>query len=373
MPGVQSMMLAMGIYIISAAATATSGLDAALPFAYVTPVFTRWFAFANSSGSDDRPYTRDPTTALFDPVTSSWHLYTTAMHLHGGGYPGAIRHFALNNSSLAEGPATGRVWSDEGIVLQPSGQDGRFDASGVFTPGAVRECDAAGKACKWFLFFGGVENQNSSHSEMVGVSSADSPWGPFTRDPANPVFSYEDKNSAWCGVGNAARVDEIKPVVNNKTKFLVVKSVCKNFTALPVLYSPRDQSSWGPPYEITTSAPSPLFTADKTCRQLGFEEPTLFTAPDGYLHFIGHNHGSSGCPGKYAHFISRGHDIGHWQEAPMFGGKFMEPNPIPAAGDGVFGGKIMEQWIDFDVSSSLIFLNASWQSTRLHVHNGSVP
>ena len=59
-----------------------------------------------------------------------------------------------------------------------------------------------------------------------------------------------DGNSDWCD-GNAARVDEIKPgVTKEQLKFLAVKSVCKNGTALPVLYSPVDQSSWGPPYSL---------------------------------------------------------------------------------------------------------------------------
>ena len=46
-------------------------------------------------------------------------------------------------------------------------------------------------------------------------------------------------------------MDEIKPgVTKEQLKFLAVKSVCKNGTALPVLYSPVDQSSWGPPYSL---------------------------------------------------------------------------------------------------------------------------
>jgi hypothetical protein len=33
-------------------------------------------------------------------------------------------------------------------------------------------------------------------------------------------------------------VDEIKPFVAGGNKYLAVKSVCTNFTALPILYSP---------------------------------------------------------------------------------------------------------------------------------------
>ena len=84
--------------------------NASLPFAFVEPVLTSWFAFANSSGTA-RPWVRDPTTAIFDPVTSSWHVFSTTMVASGGGYPGAIRHFALNSTTLEAGPASGQ-WSD---------------------------------------------------------------------------------------------------------------------------------------------------------------------------------------------------------------------------------------------------------------------
>ena len=200
--------------------------------------------------------------------------------------------------------------------------------------------------CAWVLFFGGVAEQSAAHAEMVGVASASSPWGPFARYAKNPVFSYHDANSKWCTTSAPARVDEIKPIlVAGGAKALVVKSVCANGTALPVLYAPLDQSSWGPPYEPSAAARSPLFTAAQTCDRKGFEEPTLFSAPDGYLHYTGHNHGS--CALKYEHFISPTHDIAAWVQAPSYSGEFTEPVPIPAAGDGVFGGSILTQWVDF--------------------------
>ena len=143
-----------------------------------------------------------------------------------------------------------------------------------------------------------------------------------------------------------ARVDEIKAtqVGASGGKFLAVKAVCQNFTALPVLYSPVNQGSWAPPYQVTPKsiARSPLFLADQTCGSKGFEEPTLFEPPDGLLHVIGHDHGHCAGGNKYAHFISANKSLGHWLEAPGFGdpktsGAFSEPNPIPVAGDGVFG------------------------------------
>ena len=72
-------------------------------------------------------------------------------------------------------------WKDEGIAVRGSKGNSSvnvqepFDASGVFTPGAVRECNGAGRSsqCTWFLFFGGVANQTSAHSEQVRESAND--------------------------------------------------------------------------------------------------------------------------------------------------------------------------------------------------------
>ena len=69
------------------------------------------------------------------------------------------------------------------------------------------------------------------------------------------MFSMWGENTAWCHETSApARVDEIKATQVGTTggKFLAVKAVCQNFTALPVLYSPIDQTSWGPPYQVTS-------------------------------------------------------------------------------------------------------------------------
>ncbi len=81
------------------------------------------------------------------------------------------------------------------------------------------------------------------------------------------MFSYDDPNSAWCNASNqtAARVDEIKATTFGGRKSLIVKSVCANFSALPVVYHPQDDSSWGPPYVLGDPA-GPFFTSLDTCR-----------------------------------------------------------------------------------------------------------
>lgn len=221
----------------------------------------------------------------------------------------------------------------------------------MFTPGIVRECVSG--SCTWYLFYGGVPSQSSAHAENVGVAIAASPWGPFKRWSGNPVFRRTDPGTTWCAGGEAARVDEIKASIVGGLKYFAVKSTCTNFTALPILYSPVNQSSWGPPYHAATApAVSPMFPSTETCSFKGFEEPTLYTAADNFLHFLGHNHGSCGQVATvggsiYSHFISRNKSINSWEKAAVFNLNGMEPVPVPSAGDGVFGAEIDDQWIDF--------------------------
>jgi hypothetical protein len=190
------------------------------------PEFTPGRVFASVKGST----LRDPTTAVFDPITSTWHVYCTFVKgkVGAGGYPGVVWHWSLSNASSFDDPRG--VWTSEGAALNASGVDGDWDASGVFTPGIIRECDNTTTAtatttstvrsvkCRWFLFFGGVPSQSNDHPENVGVAVAASPWGPFVRWGGNPVFSRFDTNARWCDGGPAARVDEIKPAVINGVK-----------------------------------------------------------------------------------------------------------------------------------------------------------
>ena len=339
-----------------------------LPYPFVVPSFgSVQVVIADVHGQGTL---RDPTTVVFDPVGKRYHAFCTFVKgaLGQGGYPGVIRHFSstsLPASPPGDGSSGPSEWADGGIVLNASGMaGGAFDAAGVFTPAIVRECNPSNSSCTWYLFFGGVPNLGGAHAENVGLAIGTSPDGPFVRWSLEPVFNRTDSLTSWCGEGGAARVDEIKPTVVAGQKLFAVKCVCANFTALPVLYTPVDQGGgWAPPYMPAQDAP--LFEASHTCDGKGFEEPTLFTAPDGFLHFIAHDH-SSACP-KYAHFVSRQRSLTTWERAPNFGGgNFLEPNPVPAAGDGVFGREIGPMWIDFKVAGwdKLVLTSVTWEWVR---------
>lgn len=157
-------------------------------------------------------------------------------------------------------------------------------------------------------------------------------------------------------------------------------------TALPVLYRPVNQSSWAPPYAPAAAAVSPMFKSTWTCESRGFEEPTFFTAQDGLLHFIAHNHGQ--CAEKYAHYVSHTQMVDDWVQVPPFGGRqaakraccnntWMEPIPVPIRGDGVFGGAVHNTWIDFGAwltkpskSVELVFSRVAWDWSNASTWEG---
>jgi hypothetical protein len=336
---------------------------------------------------------RDPTTAVFDPVTRSWHIwcsYKPNWSNHAGTSNASIYHFVLHDENINASSA----WEPAGFALNASHVPGAFDMDTVYTPGAFRECrnnsntsSTAPTSCQWFLFFGGEDLALPSpqrSAEQIGLATASSPFGPWTRHPQNPMFSSRTSNSQWCEPGAPARVDEVKALVLRGKKYLAVKSVCANFTGLPVFWSPVNQSSWAPPYRPMlgdSQLSSPMFSALSTCGAKGIEEPTFFVGPDNYLHFLGHNHGNCATEGNGAYhhlyrsltatgpgWLSGGHFTKEMPRHPWH-----EPNPVPRDGSGVFGDSpetgVPQFWVDFgefgawDSNISLCsveWVNASW-------------
>ena len=320
---------------------------------------------------------RDPTTALWDPATGSWHVWASykpmnATHVYATN--ATIRHFVLRAADLtAAGSGVDGTWEDAGDALTASGDAGTFDADAVFTPNAAVECDARAERtnCTWFLWHGGVAGNGpaKTNEERIGLATASSPFGPFTRHGREPVFSAEDVTTGWCGADGAARVDFVVPLILRSVRYLAVKAVCTNFTALPVMYSPVDQSSWLPPYRPSkelgyTDLDSPLVSSLGTCAHAGFEKPSFFIGPDQQLHFLGHNHGNCEAEGSYEHHhLYRGLTAAAdtapppaWQYGGHFGNEFpahpfYEPVSVPRDGTGVYGDRpgtgVPEFFLDF--------------------------
>lgn len=162
---------------------------------------------------------------------------------------------------------------------------GQFDAWSVFTPGAIYDKDADGGGGRWFLWYGAVANGERPTRESIGVVTASSPFGPWTRSPHNPVFVGNE--TAWCGPGKSARVDEANAYVVGGRKFVMVKGVCTNFTALPTAWVSSEGGSFDPPY-VPLEGADPMQHADATPSHGGFEQARLFPGPDGLLHMTGY-------------------------------------------------------------------------------------
>ena len=150
------------------------------------------------------------------------------------------------------------------------------------------------------LLFGGVPTNNKGHVEAIGLATAPSPFGPWTKSPMNPVI---DKSiAAWCS-GSAARVDEAEPYIIGGKPVILVKTVCNNFTALPMLLAPQSggDSLFTPPYTLLSNEPIIHPPQAK-----GFEQARVYPGPDGRLHMTGHDHGGSGIP----HFVLKPNSSG---------------------------------------------------------------
>ena len=281
--------------------------------AFSIPVLSRVGTIASLHGY----HLRDPTSPVFS--SGLWHFFCTAVPVENGtaGYAGRVFHFY---SRTLDGP-----FASSGIAVDVT--HGEWDSWGTFTPSIFKENDDS-----WIMFYGGVGNGSSAHIESVGMATASSPFGKWTKSPANPII--ESNGFAWCGESGPARVDEAEPYIIGGKRLLLVKTVCNNFTALPMLYSPASNEGWSPPFKAETQ--QPIIAANVTAGSKGFEQARIFPDPNYHriLHLTGNDHGD----GRQPHFI-RSMDaspsapwtfvgyLDRFGEQPV-----MEPTPVTPAG-----------------------------------------
>ena len=285
--------------------------------------------------SDPAACIRDPTQVL-RAHDGTWHFFATRNpectdHRE---FPRAtVDHYFSANLSGG--------WSTSGPAVRPSGGS-EFDGWSVFTPGAILYDGV------WHLWYGAVADGGRPTRESIGLATAPSPFGPWTKSAHNPVF--DGNATAWCGAGSSARVDEADAYVVQEQAVVIVKGVCNNFTALPTAWVSQGGAGFGPPYRMLPAA-APMISAGATAKRKGFEQARLFPGPDGLLHMTGHNHGDPGCP----HWVSAsgGLDAGDWRALPTmaeFGLPSHEPTPVYAGVPGDRGG-VPTHFIQFDRES----------------------
>ncbi len=228
---------------------------------------------------------RDPSAPVFDG--HHWHIWATRINGTAAGYGGVIWHLY---SEILDAP-----WRDGGIAVDRSSGTA-WDSCGVFTPsvaweGAGGVTVPAPQATAWFLFFGGVSHsQGPVFDESIGIATASSPFGPWTKLGANPIITGRDPNVPWCDVNGPGahpgilHVDEAEPYVLHGERRLYVKTVCRNHTVLPSVFIPRNGSSWMPPYDYDALIHQPVIASTVTPSGKGFEQARLFLGPDQQLH-----------------------------------------------------------------------------------------
>jgi len=249
--------------------------------------------------NDSNAHLRDPSTPIFDPKDSLWHFWATRIPVNEGsdGYPGRIYHYF---SSSLNG-----TFETSGIALDVSSTPGSFDSYGTFTPSAfLDKLDGS-----WTIFYGGVANSSQEHTEDIGMAvSTNGAFGPFVKSNLNPVLTWNDFD--WCiktdntpfnesnTASTPARVDEAEPYIIDSQRVLLVKTVCENFTALPMFFASSSNDRFQPPFKSISNVP--IIDASMTAKQKGFEQARIYPGPDGYLHLTGSDHGDSRNP----HFIN---------------------------------------------------------------------
>ena len=256
------------------------------------PNLTRIATIANDSNA----HLRDPSTPIFDPKDSLWHFWASRIPVKEGsdGYPGRIHHYYS--------PSLNSTFSTSGIAIDVSPNPGNFDSYGTFTPSAFLDKSDG----TWTLFYGGVANSSQNHTEDIGIAiSTKGAFGPFIKSSLNPVITWND--FTWCNQSNInqfgnsstpARVDEAEPYILNGQRVILVKTVCQNFTALPMMFASSSNDHFQPPFKLISDVP--IVNATVTANQKGFEQARIYPGPDGYLHLTGRDHGDSRNP----HFIN---------------------------------------------------------------------
>eukprot|EP00939_MAST-03C_sp_MAST-3C-sp1_P000107 g107.t1 len=132
------------------------------------------------------------------------------------------------------------------------------------------------------------------------MATSNSAFGPWTKSHDNPIIRYDHFD--WCAPNSIpARVDEAEPYVIDGKPQLLVKTICENFTALPMIFAPSGSAdTWEPPYHLTQK--QPVVLAPLTDGSLGFEQSRIYPGPDGFLHMSANDHDKVG---RHPHFTKQ--------------------------------------------------------------------
>lgn len=174
------------------------------PTALSEDEFTTTFAYTPILGGYEEGVTRrDPSPVI--AVDGRYHVwYSHATH-DASGYFAEVWH--------ASSP-DGHQWHEQGLAVG-TGDAGSWDDNGVFTPTILV---AQGR---YFLFYTAVPapfSQDPPTPTGIGIASADSPDGPWTKLASNPVLTPGEP-----GQWDSCRVDDACLVVRGGQYWLYFK------------------------------------------------------------------------------------------------------------------------------------------------------
>jgi len=145
-------------------------------------------------GHEDGVCRRDPSDIIKSgDIYFVWYTKVPAgSPLYPSGYFGTIWYATSQD---------GVHWTEQGEALG-KGPNGSFDAYAVFTPGIL-----AAKG-KYYLYYTAVQdgfvNNNTSDYTAIGMAESDSPHGPWTRFPTNPIVKPSKDHTKF----DSYRVDD---------------------------------------------------------------------------------------------------------------------------------------------------------------------
>ena len=111
----------------------------------------------------------------------------------------------------------GYTWTEKGEVLPP-GKEGSWDDEGCFTPGILVANN------KYYLFYSGVNNPYrepdlEKSKTRIGIATADTPDGPWTKLANNPIMLPSKDTTAF----DSHRIDDASVIVRNGKYWLYYK------------------------------------------------------------------------------------------------------------------------------------------------------
>ncbi len=160
----------------------------------------RDFVYANAINPEPDVTRRDPSDVI--EVAGSYYVWYSKVRKS----PGVYRYPSGYSAEVWFATSRdGRRWTEQGLAVG-KGRPGAWDEHGVFTPNIL----VAGG--KYYLFYTGVPKPFDENTKTaIGAAVSDSPNGPWTKLPANPLLTPSDDPSLF----DSMRVDDASFIVRD--------------------------------------------------------------------------------------------------------------------------------------------------------------